>query len=719
MSSRDRDWELLKRWRPEPATEREQAALEDLERGDFEIYRNKLELVCWEAYQTFQRMGVSPMIEAGDAAVGIYTRLGDLAIGIMGTQLHLINASIGIKWTMRHFYDEESVGIREGDMFYVNDALYGGIHNSDQILYSPVFRDGELIAWVAAASHETETGAKEPGGNPPSAESRYDEGLILSPIRIGENYVLKADLMEMMENRVRDPRMQTLDIKARVAANAILERRLHEVIDKKGLEFVIGSMRRMIDEGIDAARSKLATLNDGIYRSTGFMDNGGADKYGLIQCMVEVEKRGEEATLRFYGSPRIIEGNFNMYPHMMIAMHACYMYQFLFYELPATTGYYEPFSFEFQKDSFFDADEEDATSLGVATQGQVITLVHECFEKMKFGSPEHDNVIAPWPGTSSTTAFAGLNSEGVEFGAWDQGQPNGIGQGARWDSDGQDTAGFIWCAIGEFLDTEQVEQNYPVYAIYRSKFWKDAAGFGKFRGGRSMSALYRVWGTPMIWAVVMGGFSGRPMAPGLFGGYPGRPVAGALVRDTNIDDLIDEGRVPTNVFETVERLEGDWEFVHSNSGETELANGDCWLAFAPSGPGYGDVLERDPELVMRDLRDQAISHRTARDIYKVVYREDNLVADLEATELLRKEEREHRISRATPYEDWIGGWRKRKPPTRVLKYFGFWPHGSPGRMMFSHEPDTEHYLDEDVREGRRQPGTGIVQRHEPGGARPR
>src|SRR5207253_263836 len=86
-----RDPELLRHWRPEPTTKREEQAMEGLARGDFEIYRTKMELVCWESYQTFSRMGISPMIEAGDAAVGIYTRQGDLAVGIMGTQLHLIN----------------------------------------------------------------------------------------------------------------------------------------------------------------------------------------------------------------------------------------------------------------------------------------------------------------------------------------------------------------------------------------------------------------------------------------------------------------------------------------------------------------------------------------------------------------------------------------------------------------------------------------------------
>jgi acetophenone carboxylase len=697
-----RDPEMLRHWRPEPTTRREAAAMEGLVRGDFEIYRNKMELICWEAYQTFSRMGISPMIEAGDAAVGIYTLQGDLAVGIMGTQLHLINASIGIKWMMRHFYEEPSVGIHEGDMFYANDPLYGGIHNCDQILFMPVFwprEDGtpELVAWVAAASHETETGSTEPGGVSPSAKTRYDEGLLLSPIKIGENYRLKADQMEMMENRVRDPRMQTLDIKARAAAAHILERRCLEIIDRKGVEFFIGSLRRMIDEGVAAARQKLAAMHDGIFRTSLFLENAGNAKNGLIVCRVEVDKRGEECTIRFTGSPRVVEGNFNMFPHMMIAMVACYLFQYFFWELPATTGYYEPFHFEFQKGSFFTADPEDATSLGVATQAQVITGVHVAMEKMKFSSPWHDHVAGSWAGTASALAVGGLNKEGLPFAAWDQGQPNGAGTGARWDSDGIDVAGFIWCAIGEFLDSEAIEHNYPLLPIFRSAYWRDAVGYGKYRGGRSMAAMYKVHGIPFAAAVPLGGFSARPIAPGLFGGYPSRPMAVAIIRRNNLAALIAAGRTPRDIYEAVERVEGEWAVVHSGSAMTFVNEGDLLIGTASSGPGYGDVLERDPEMVMADVRDETISHRIARDVYKVVYREDNLVVDTSATEVARKEERESRIALGRPFPEWEAEWTKRRPPAELLKFYGTWPQGSFTKLV-DWEP-TEELLDEHVREG--------------------
>jgi acetophenone carboxylase len=318
-------------------------------------------------------------------------------------------------------------------------------------------------------------------------------------------------------------------------------------------------------------------------------------------------------------------------------------------------------------------------------------------EKMKFGSPFHDHVVAGWPGTSNVIATGGVGKDGLPFAAWDQGVPNGIGMGARWDSDGIDVGGFIWCAIGEFLDSEAIEHSFPLLPVFRSVFWKDAVGYGKYRGGRSMNSMYQIHGVPSVYVVSQGGFSGRPVAPGLFGGYPSRPVASAYVRNHNLSELAHSGRTPASLEEAVERVTGDWQINHQNSGADMLVEGDLFATCAPSGPGYGDVLERDPDLVMKDLREQAISHRTARDIFHVVYREDNLVVDNEATALARKEERERRLARAVPYSQWEPAWLDRRPPQRVTQMYGEWPHGM-STPLTDWEPIAE-LLDEHVREG--------------------
>ena len=90
-----------------------------------------------------------------------------------------------------------------------------------------------------------------------------------------------------------------------------------------------------------------------------------------------------------------------------------------------------------------------------------------------------------------------------------------------------------------------------------------------------------------------------------------------------------------------------------------------------SGGGYGDVLERDPALVMKDLAEDLMSHENARDIYRVVYDEKTLVVDEEATKQLRDEYRKERIRRGKPFDQFCKEWVTPAPPVNI-PYFGSW-----------------------------------------------
>ena len=81
-------------------------------------------------------------------------------------------------------------------MFYVNDAEYGGVHNPDQILITPIHYQGELVAWCASMGHEPGTGAIQPGLVPPFGHEP-DEDLHIPPIKIGANYLVKSDMLEL------------------------------------------------------------------------------------------------------------------------------------------------------------------------------------------------------------------------------------------------------------------------------------------------------------------------------------------------------------------------------------------------------------------------------------------------------------------------------------------------------------------------------------------
>ena len=193
----DRDYEVVQRMRPEPMTDREAQAMGSTDL-DFEIFNHKMHMIALEGKETTMKLGASTAMRWGDVAFGIFTAQGDLAVCATGIYHHAVLGQIPLKYIVKHWLDEPSVGVREGDAFFYNDPFYGGVHNADMGLAIPVFPDGKLVCFVGAAVHTGECGGSEPGGMVNDARTRYDEGLLVPPIKIGENFALKEDMLNML-----------------------------------------------------------------------------------------------------------------------------------------------------------------------------------------------------------------------------------------------------------------------------------------------------------------------------------------------------------------------------------------------------------------------------------------------------------------------------------------------------------------------------------------
>src|SRR5262249_61632600 len=113
-------------------------------------------------------------------------------------------------------------------------------------------------------------------GMPLSARTRNDEGMKLTPIKIGENFRIRSDMLRMMENFIgRAPRMQAVDTRARVTGADRLRVRIVELAKEKGGDFVRGLLRRLVVEAEHAARRRSSTWNDSVYRPTILRDASG------------------------------------------------------------------------------------------------------------------------------------------------------------------------------------------------------------------------------------------------------------------------------------------------------------------------------------------------------------------------------------------------------------------------------------------------------------
>jgi len=676
------DLELIKRgFRPDQPTSKESECMKLVDPIDFSIFTRRLELACYESREVLKKLGISTLIQAGDTAHSIYTSNGDLSIAEVGTYMHVVTGSIPIKYVLKHYMHEPTVGVRDGDIFFCNEAIYGGIHNPDMIVFMPVFYKDELIAWVAAAAHETETGATQPGGMPTFAKTRYDEGLKVPPLKIGENFTLRKDIVELFENSVRYPLMMTNDTAAKVVACIRLRERFLEIVEKKSPEFAIGLLRKIITSTSSTVRERIRRINDGIYRCVTFVDTTGSEE-SLVRLPLTLTKEGSSIIFDMTHASPQVPSSYNAFQHQVEAVFASLVFQYFLNDVPASVGALEAFEFKTTKGSLLDANLEAAISNSVYLLPQVINAIQVLLIKALYSSDEFrkDEFIAlPFGSAGRGVTLSGKNQWGKNVTNTLVVIGNSKGGGARPNSDGLDSAGFYYSGYSTAVDCELDESSLPIITLWR-KYSLDGGGPGKFRGGSGVSFGWMVSNVDRISLTTRGSGTRFPHTLGIYGGYPS-PTRPIVILRNLVDkkwlsklDKIPESEMAMVDLSRSGKLPGGDLFVGPNTNPTmNLREGDVFAVCSANSSGFGDVLERDPKLVINDLKLGVISEWAAEHVYKIVFDHSTLETDYGRTEEERERERERRKKQGKPYSVFVKEWIKLKPPAESLKYYGEWP----------------------------------------------
>jgi N-methylhydantoinase B/oxoprolinase/acetone carboxylase alpha subunit len=667
--------DALQMLKPEKPTMEEVQAAEKISLEEYSIYLERLNMFCEEAKETFVRSGVTTMLRSGDLAVGIYTFNGDLVTALCGTFLHTVTITPMIKFILKRYGHL----VKEGDVWFHNDPLFGGIHPMDNYCAMPVFYNNKLIAWVSAAVHEAEVGASEPG-MPSNARSRYEEGYIFSPVRIAENYQIKEDLVEAIGNRTRTPRAVSLDIRARIAACDRLRLRMIELAEEKGIDFIIGLLRKAIVETEKGVREKIKRWLDGTFRAVVFQDAIGTYP-GLVKATLTVRKKGERILFDFSeGTSPENPTAYNTFGHVTASHVMQILYGWVHYDMAPCSALWNVYDFKFKKGTMLHANEEAATNKGTPLNVITFYLVLAVLSKMMYIDEESrlKNVAIGIASSHSDLILSGVNQWGEPFTDFHGIAFNSCGWGARAARDGVDAASFIHCPWGKAPDVEEVEREMPLLHLFMGHV-TDSCGFGKYRGGSANSTVFIHYGkTPLTWTS-FGAGNLVPVGSGLFGGYPGRAMADLKIRNCDIIEKLRKGEknVPKTFLEffSSKTLSGKREVTHTALGGLAgmLFPSDLAVTTSGGGQGYGDPLERDPDLVIKDLESGIISEWTARNIYKVAYNPETNEVDHEETQRLRQQERELRKKLGKKYEEWEKEWSGKAPPQEFLKFYGKWP----------------------------------------------
>ena len=659
-----------------PPSKYELECMDKVKRGAYEIAIQRTSDILDEGYEIFMRSSRSSMGVAGDSIVAMFNAAGDLVNASAGTYLHAVIPPIVIKYILREYSDNP--GIEDGDIFYTNDALYGGIHNPDQCAIVPVFHDGELFAWTAALSHTTETGACEPGGMPMSATSRFEEGMNLPPMKIGRNFRINNDIVEMFRAfGIRSEANVIVDMKARCTTADRVRVRIQEMCNREGKDFVTGLFRRMLVEAETGARKRLKSWPDGTFRCVTFSDAAGLMRGLIRNCCMTMTKKSDSLTIDFTGTSPENLSSYNAHPQAVVGHLANYIYEYVFHDLPISSATFAPIEFIFPKGSCLSPTDRAATSNSVMICTGAMSSIANCISRARFATTDWHQATASMGNGGNATVIAGISQWGQHFADMIAYPINTEGQGARSGCDGMDAYGFPWCAFGRAPDVEAIENEFPMVIPF-SQHWPDSGGHGKFRGGCGTTQF---WAShhdiPQLYFMAIADNSTVQTPQPLFGGYSPPTVPGLSIKGTKVKDLLQE--LGDNKLDFQGLIDGKFGELTVepfgrmtrpiNQGETVT------IGLSTGGAGYGDPLERDPSLVENDLVSGMISEWSAREIYQVVWNKDRQQVDFKATEKLRNEARKKRLSRGRSYKEFEKDWLQRKPADDILTLYGEWPSG--------------------------------------------
>lgn len=507
--------------------------------------------------------------------------------------------------------EERTDGLQPGDGFLLNDPSQGGaVHLPDIMLISPVFHDGEVIGFVGNDAHHVDIGGETPGGIPADSTSLYGEGLIIPGVKAVTDWEYDEEMLRILTRNVRGAEMRIGDYQAQLGSNQIGARRyrtLFESYDREGLAEHVDELLSYTEKRV---RAEIRRLPDGRYTAEDYLDGDGIDDEPVVVKLAVVIE-DDEITFDFTGTASQNRGPLNSNPSTVFAAVMMAIRSLFEEDLPQNEGFYRPFELVTPEGTMVNPDE----NAPIAATGEITQRVPDMVIK-SLAEAIPDRVIAATKGTVVNVAYGGTDPrDGEEYVYY---ETFAGGYGARPTKDGMD-------AVQPHLQNtanspiEEVEGEIPMY-VRTYALRQDSAGAGRYRGGLGIRRDMEFYDHEASFTVLSDRSKYAPW--GLFGGEDADPAR--YVIDPDTDDEREVGSKSTN----------------------RLAPGQVASIQTPGGGGYGDPLDRDAELVLRDVVNGKVSEEEARDVYGVVVDRVERDIDNEATERRRRELRE-----ATPSEN--------------------------------------------------------------------
>jgi N-methylhydantoinase B len=585
------------------------AAAINIDPIETELFKNAVFSIADEMALTVLRTTYSGVLKDNmDYSTALADADGNLVAQGLTLPGHLGSIPTALETVLRRFDGD----IGPGDVFIMNDPFDGGMHLPDIFVFKPIFKDGRRLAFAATVCHHTDVGGRVAGSNASDSTEIYQEGLRIPLLKLYAAGRKNDTLLALIEKNVRVPVKVLGDLRAQLAACHIAERQVLELAVHYGEDTIQRRMRDVIDHAERLTRAAIRELPDGVFSFEDWIDDDGIELDKPIRLFVELTKKGDHIVADWTGTAPQVKGAINNTLSFTKAATYTAVKSVLPPTIPNNEGVFRAIEVIAPPGTIANA----VLPAACAARGLTgFRMVDCCFGALALMLP--DRVFAASDGGNTGISIGGYDRERNPFiyvdftcGTW----------GGRPWADGLDGNANMFANMAS-QSVEVTEAEYPIQ-ILAYEFVPDKAGAGKFRGGTPYRRDYRFLeaeGTLQVRS------DRRRFVPyGLYGGQPGEPSANFLNPETAKSQAL-----PAKLTMMVKR--GD-VFRHELAG----------------AGGWGDPLERDPNLVLRDVRNEMIGLDTARADYGVVIRQEDWSVDESATRRLREEKRRARPVDALP-----------------------------------------------------------------------
>ena len=581
----------------------------DIDRIDFELFKSALFAAADEMAVTVCRTTYSGVLRDNmDFSTSIADPRGDVVAQGLTLPMHLGSVRTALAAVLARYGSD----MREGDVYALNDPFEGGMHLPDIFMFKPVFVEGQRAGFACCTAHQTDIGGRVPGSNAADSTEIYQEGLRIPPVKLEDGGVPNDTLWRMIERNVRVPVQVFGDLRAQLAACEIGEREIRVQVARYGLDAVRVMMREMLDYTERMTRAALRHFPDGEYDFEDWIDDDGVDFGQPIRLFVTVRKLGERIAFDWSGSSPQVRGAINATLSVTRATSFTAIRSILPPDIPNNDGTFRAVEVNAPPGSIANMELPGACAARGLTGFRMLDCAFGALAKM---AP--DKVCAASDGGNVGISVGGYRADRSPFiyvdftcGTW----------GGRPFSDGlEGNSSLLANMAAQSAEVSELEN--PV-EILGNELVTDACGAGRFRGGAPFYRDYRMSEEEAVVQVRSDRQTHRPY--GLYGGKPGAP--GEVVLNPGAEART----LPSKVTMTCRR-------------------GDVVRWVLPGGGGWGDPLEREPQRVLRDVRNELVSPATAEREYGVVIDTERWRVDEAATARLREQRRAARGGLRTPF----------------------------------------------------------------------